>query len=660
MSESPPLYSSAIITSFLKLVRSRYHHVNIAELLARSGMEQYQVEDEGHWFTQEQVNCFHETLVRATHNPAIAREAGRYSASPEGLGLLTRYVLGLAGPAKVFETIGTIAGNLTRSTSYTSRRISRTEIELTVVPREGIAEKPYQCENRMGYFEAIVAGFDYRMPHIVHDECIFKGGKSCTYSISWRESGVELWKRIRLIVAGIAVVGTTVAAGLSSGLVPPLAVASIMVVLMLSLVCERLEKRELSSAIENLRSTSEEFLRNANRTYTNALMINEMGHIISKYNQTDALLAQVIGLLQKRLEYDRGMILLVSEDGKNLEFRSGFGYGRAMVKEMRQAVFHLDNPDSQGVFVRCHRERRSFLVNDITDIENNLSRHSLKFLKKIGSKSFICCPILYEDECLGILAVDNVSSKRPLVESDINLLMGIAPEIGISVHNALMTEERELQFRSILRTLAASIDARDNLTAGHSERVTEYSMAICSQLGIPGDLTEVIRVASQLHDYGKIGIQDSILKKTGPLSIEEREEIKTHVVKTRKILEEISFSGMYRQVPFIAGSHHERLDGTGYPQGLKDKEIPMGARIIAVADFFEAITARRHYHEALTTDEAVKMLREEGGRHMDETVIEALVSALHAGQIRVPATESGVPGSSGYEGLIPQAEMTGV
>jgi HD-GYP domain-containing protein (c-di-GMP phosphodiesterase class II) len=660
MSESTPLYSSAIITSFLKLVRSRYVHVNIPELLARSGMEHYQVEDEGHWFTQEQVDTFHETLVRATHNPAIAREAGRYSASPEGLGLLTRYVLGLAGPAKVFETIGTIAGNLTRSTSYASRRISKTEIELTVVPLDGVAEKPYQCENRMGYFEAIVAGFDYRMPHIVHDECIFKGGTSCTYSISWRESGVELWKRIRLIAAAIAMLCTTVAAGLSSGLVPLMAVASVMVILMLSLVCERLEKRELSSAIENLRSTSEVFLHNANRTYTNALLINEMGHIISKYNQTDALLAQVTDLLHKRLEYDRGLIMLVSDDGKNLEFRSGFGYGQAMVTEMRQTVFHLDNPASQGVFVRCHREKRSFLVNDITDIENNLSRHSLKFLKKIGSKSFICCPILYEDECLGILAVDNVSSKRPLVESDINLLMGIAPEIGISVHNALMTEERELQFRSILRTLAASIDARDNLTAGHSERVTAYSMAICKQMCIPADLTEVIRVASQLHDYGKIGIQDSILKKSGPLTVEEREEIKTHVVKTRKILEQISFTGMYRQVPFIAGSHHERLDGTGYPQGLRGDQIPLGARIIAVADFFEAITAKRHYHEPLTIDEAVKMLRNEGVRHMDETVIEALLVAFRNGTIQVPGGGTSFPWPSDYVCLRPQAEMTGV
>jgi HD-GYP domain-containing protein (c-di-GMP phosphodiesterase class II) len=343
----------------------------------------------------------------------------------------------------------------------------------------------------------------------------------------------------------------------------------------------------------------------------------------------------VTDLLHKRLDYDRGLIMLVSEDGRCLEFRSGFGYGRALLSEIRQASFHLDKPDSQGVFVLCHREKKSFLVNDVSDIENTLTPHSLQFLRSIGSKSFICCPILYENECLGILAVDNVSSKRPLVESDINLLMGIAPEIGISVHNSLMTEERELQFRSILRTLAASIDARDNLTAGHSERVTEYSMAICAKLGVSADLTEVIRVASQLHDYGKIGIQDSILKKTGPLSYEEREEIKTHVIKTRKILEEISFTGMYRQVPFIAGSHHERLDGTGYPLGLIGDQIPLGARIIAVADFFEAITAKRHYHEPQALEDAIDMLRQEADRHMDAAVIEALVASIREGKILV-------------------------
>jgi HD-GYP domain-containing protein (c-di-GMP phosphodiesterase class II) len=143
-------------------------------------------------------------------------------------------------------------------------------------------------------------------------------------------------------------------------------------------------------------------------------------------------------------------------------------------------------------------------------------------------------------------------------------------------------------------------------------------------------------VASLLHDYGKIGIKDSILKKSGPLTGREREEIKTHAVKTQDILERINFRGVYRAVPYIAGCHHERLDGTGYPKGLKGDEIPFGARIIAVADFFEAITAKRHYHVPHSVPEAVAMLEEESGKHFDSSVVRAFLSALNGGRIGVP------------------------
>jgi HD-GYP domain-containing protein (c-di-GMP phosphodiesterase class II) len=639
--EGPPLYSSNIIVTFLKLIKRRYSYVNVTELLAYAGMEPYQVEDDGHWFTQAQVDRFYERLVKMTGNSGIAREAGRYNASPEGFGLAARYVFGLAGPARVFETIGKIAMNFTRSTTYVSRRIGPTEIELTVVPNEGVTEKPYQCENRIGHFEAIVAGFNYRLPRIEHPECMFEGGAACRYRIAWRESKAEFWKRIRNFFIPGAILGMAAYAIFSQGrLTLLLGAAAAFILLAIAFVGEYLEKKELNSAIDNLRTATDKVFENGDRNYNHALMINEIGHIISKYNQIDALLSQVIEILRKRLDYDRGLILLAGADRSNLEFHSGFGYDEGLVDIIRNARFHLDRPESRGVFVLCYRERKPYLVNDVEAIEGDLSMHSLEFIRTIGSKSFICCPILYEDECLGVLAVDNVQSKRPLLESDINLLMGIAPEIGISVHNAMLTEERERQFRSILRALAASIDARDNLTAGHSERVTEYAMAICGEMGLPRELTEVIRVASQLHDYGKIGIKDSILKKNGPLSGKEREEIKTHAVKTQDILERINFNGAYQQVPFMAGAHHERLDGTGYPRGLKGEEIPLGARIIATADFFEAITAKRHYHEPQSFEEAVETLKREGGHHLDESVIQALLKSLSDGKARAPTLAS--------------------
>ena len=359
-------------------------------------------------------------------------------------------------------------------------------------------------------------------------------------------------------------------------------------------------------------------------------------------------------MLETRLDYDRGLILLTNQDKTKLVFRAGFGYPEGQVKALTKTSFHLNRPESQGVFVVSMREQKPFLVNDINELDGHLSLRSLEFAKKLGSQSFICCPIICEGESVGILAVDTLRSQRPLLQSDISLLMGIAPVIGISIHNANLLEAKFSQFSSFLKVMAASIDARDPLTAGHSEKVTQYSVEICNQIGLSAAECEMIRVAALLHDYGKIGVPDAILKKNGKLSDMEYEIVKTHCYKTRDILDQVNFEGIYRQVPEIAGAHHEKIDGTGYPKGLKGKTIPIGAKIIAVADFFEAVTSMRHYREPMPTEEAFRLLREGSGSHFDKRIVEALIicrKRAAAEELRMDQAESG---------LRPRQEMSGV
>ncbi len=166
--------------------------------------------------------------------------------------------------------------------------------------------------------------------------------------------------------------------------------------------------------------------------------------------------------------------------------------------------------------------------------------------------------------------------SRQLLQSDKSLLMGIAPVIGVSIRNAELLLSKEKEFRSTLQVLAASIDARDPLTAGHSEKVTEYSVGICDELKLGTDFRECVRVAALLHDYGKIGVPDSILKKEGRLTIEEYEIIKTHSAQTRDILERINFEGKYADVPLIAGSHHEKVERQRLPDGAERRRYPDG------------------------------------------------------------------------------------
>jgi HD-GYP domain-containing protein (c-di-GMP phosphodiesterase class II) len=278
------------------------------------------------------------------------------------------------------------------------------------------------------------------------------------------------------------------------------------------------------------------------------------------------------------LNFDRGLLLLANPERTRLEYKGGFGYSREMEEMLNTIQFGLDNPDSHGIFVRLVQRIRS-LFWSMTSMKSKPA-----FLPAVWPlparpvpKAFICCPIVSDGESMGIFAVDNDRSKRPLVQSDMSLIVGIASMIGISISNIELLRGKEKLFRSLLKVLATSIDARDPLTSGHSEKVTEYTLGICIQMGLSVEYREMIRVAALLHDYGKIAIPDAILKKPERLQPAEYEIVKTHAQRTRKILEQVDFEGIYKEVPAIAGGHHERYDGNGYPQGLAGEAIPLGS-----------------------------------------------------------------------------------
>ncbi|MBN1930217.1 MAG: HD domain-containing protein [Desulfobacterales bacterium] len=618
------IYNSRIIDTYIKLVKEKYPFVNINEVLNYAKMACYEVADQGHWFTQEQINRFYKKLVELTGNENIAREAGRYAASPNALGAMRKWTLSCLEPANIFWIINKITSNFTVSSKYRSKKISANKVEITVTPREGVFEEPFQCENRIGFFESILTVFNYNMPEIQHTECMFKGSEICRYIISWKKTASDRWKQLRNYIALFCVFSCLFFIFYN----PLLTLTTILpvsstIILLLTLISENLKKEHLNAILENLKDSTNELVDQIQINYNNTLMTNEIGNAISQQTNIADVLRNVIQILEQRLDYDRCLILLANAEKNRLTCRAGFGYNKEQLEFFKEIDFHLDKTDSKGIFVLSFLQQKQFVINDINDIGDKLSWRSLEFAKKMGSQSFICCPIICDGESLGVLAVDNLKSKRPLVQSDMSLLMGIAPVIGISIRNAELLNSKVKQFKSIIKVMASSIDARDPLTAGHSEKVTEYALGICKELGLSEEDSEMIRVASLLHDYGKIGIPDSILKKKGRLTTKEYEIIKTHSDKTMEILSQINFEGIFEQVPFIAGSHHEKLDGSGYPKGLKAEEIPFGAKIIAVADFFEAITSQRHYRDPMPIDEAFDLLLEESNIHFDEQVVEA-------------------------------------
>ncbi len=195
-------------------------------------------------------------------------------------------------------------------------------------------------------------------------------------------------------------------------------------------------------------------------------------------------------------------------------------------------------------------------------------------------------------------------------------------------------ENRDL-FMNSIQMLAGAVDEKDPYTRGHSDRVTRYSVLIAKEMGMPEEFQEIVRVSAQLHDVGKIGIEDRILKKPGALTAEEFDIMKTHTTKGANNLRPVA--QLKEMIPGIE-LHHESLDGRGYPHGLKSEDIPMLPRIIAVADTFDALTTNRPYQQAHDSDDALRIIRSVSGKRLDPTAVAALEALYKRGEVRVPRT----------------------
>jgi len=193
-------------------------------------------------------------------------------------------------------------------------------------------------------------------------------------------------------------------------------------------------------------------------------------------------------------------------------------------------------------------------------------------------------------------------------------------------------EENRALFMGSIQMLAGAVDEKDPYTRGHSDRVTRYSLLIAKEMNLPGTFLETLQVSAQLHDVGKIGIEDHILKKPGALTEEEFEVMKTHTTKGANILRPVT--QLAEMLPGIE-LHHEALDGRGYPYGLKGDQIPLLPRVIAVADTFDALTTNRPYQNAHTPEQALQIIRNLAGKRLDPDAVAALLAVYARGEIRI-------------------------
>ncbi len=239
------------------------------------------------------------------------------------------------------------------------------------------------------------------------------------------------------------------------------------------------------------------------------------------------------------------------------------------------------------------------------------------------TKTIICSPLKdSKDQPLGAIQVIN-KKIGTFTHNDLEILRLLGEVVSLIVENNQLLYQNEAMIGSFFTALSASIDARDPVTSGHSLRVAKYAVNMAKALNYSAEKTKLIEYAGLLHDIGKIGVQDSILLKPGILTPQEYAIMKSHATKTREILEKIYLPKHLKGLVEFASSHHERLDGSGYPQGLKAEQLPQESRILCICDVFDAlISYDRPYKRAMSFEEARVILESGKGALFDSGLVD--------------------------------------
>lgn len=331
----------------------------------------------------------------------------------------------------------------------------------------------------------------------------------------------------------------------------------------------------------------------------------------------DALLRDMAEATTQLLDADRATIFIVDRDRNEIWSKVALGTG---IGEIRQPV---------GVGIAGTVAATAETVN-IPDAYRD-PRFNPEPDRRTGyrTRSLLTFPMTGQNgRVLGVFQVVNKKGAAHFTTEDEETLGSLAASAAVAWENAQLIAEQKRLWASLIETLAVTIDARDQQTAGHSQRVTRYAEVIGRAMGFTGLELEKLRAAALLHDYGKIAVRDEFLRKPGKLDDAEFAYMKAHAEKTGEFLAHLEFPHDMRDVPVMAAQHHERMDGKGYPRGLPADRILLGARIVAAADVFDALTAPRYYKPAYSLEKTLELMEGMAGDHLDPRVVAVLRKSI--------------------------------
>ncbi len=360
---------------------------------------------------------------------------------------------------------------------------------------------------------------------------------------------------------------------------------------------------------EQLTRANKELVQRINELDT----INEISKVITSVLDMDELLHLCLNEINGKLKVKHSSIMLIDEKRNELVVRASQGPRSMQIIGKAQKL-------DEGVAGRVVQDKKPILVKDIRH-DSRFSSHERPDYK---TKSFVSAPLSLGQKILGVINIIDKVSGESFCETDVNLLCTIAGQVSVAVENSRLYEALEDNCLNMVEFLADSLEAKDHYTNRHSQKVAEYSSAIANVMGVSAKEKNTLLHASLLHDIGKIGISEQIFNKPDKLNDTEYNKIKSHPARGEEIIKPLGFLG--ETIRHIRG-HHERFDGSGYPDRLGGEDLPLLTKILTVADAFDAMTSERTYRQPQKTNEAMLELKRMSGTQFDPSVVDAFASS---------------------------------
>jgi HD-GYP domain-containing protein (c-di-GMP phosphodiesterase class II) len=488
--------------------------------------------------------------------------------------------------------------------------------------KPGLALSKDLCEYNKGIYSAVPTLWGLPPARVEESTCHFEAGGCCENTIHWSLSR----GRFRNLVSKVFTRKTDILRALQE---------------------VEGDKEKLKQANIELHQANEDLLQKVamlKAVNTATQTIVDTSDLTKIYEETMKPIVDVLG-------FDRALLMLLDEKSEALEFCYGVGESQGALRKLMDYRPSLDR--RQNLMIRVMQKKRPFLIRDVASSGLNPTN---RILADFHVSAFVICPLIVEDKAIGILGADRKEGRPRLTSRDMEFLYIFTNSIATALQRARMdaslkdqaqqlrvrADEIRKNYVSTMLALVKAIEEKDTYTKGHSQRVAENARIVAAELGMPEQEIELLYFGSILHDVGKIGISESIVKSPKRLTGAERKIIQQHPVKGTEILRPIAY---IRDHMYLVRNHHERWDGKGYPDGLKEDQIPLGAQIVAVIDTWDAMTSSRSYRREMPRARAIREIEANTGTQFSPRVAEAFLKAITEGKI--PVDSAGGHGGEG-------------